>query len=206
LHFDFPDDDPARVKRFAEVFRCMRAEGIQLPATWATNERGNHAYLSSRYNAGYIKNCLYEAGPRIVLSLDVPSGGQRQIADAQLNLADRWVDGRGRTWQDIILGVSLTPQPVRLSSARPQLKTQRRAVSVPTVPLAPAQQRAVERMLGRGIARAPAPPATPRTKAAMRMMSTLRGAKPVKASYTPLTKGAAAAVDRMFWLSRTARQ
>lgn len=127
------------LRRLVDNFKKMSALGIKVPVCWGhqkkakpadKDEQANEQFYKSRFNAGYLDD-LNLQGDDLALTLDCPglqlddAGHLLSVAETDDGVAvqtaikevsgaikDRWVDGQGRTWQDALLHVALTPLPV----------------------------------------------------------------------------------------------
>lgn len=130
---------PERVKRWADTFRRMKANGIRVPVCWGHQpgaipgdgqDKAGRQYELSRFNAGYVTNMQRTADGDLEGELDIPGaevdedgnlvtwakmpdGRKVRCAIKEVSAAIRdWQDGSGRQWPDAIMHVALVPLPV----------------------------------------------------------------------------------------------
>ena len=124
---------PARIRRWLDSFRAMKADGIKIPIAWGHQPKAHpveedriaeEEFYRSRFNAGFVDD--FELGPRgeLIVVADVPPGmeldGAGNIADpvnhtriGEVSAAVRdWQDGKGRVWEDAVRHIALTTLPV----------------------------------------------------------------------------------------------
>lgn len=128
---------PARVKHWVKQHAAMKREGITVPLPWGHQlsampiERGNEAFLASRFNAGYVDGLeqdpldgglvavieapgLKEENGALVGTATLATGNVVTTAIREVSPAvgGRWTDGKGKVWDDIVAHVALTTMPV----------------------------------------------------------------------------------------------
>lgn len=118
-----------RITRWISQFRKMRDSGIQIPIPWGhqseadpieDDKKDASKFHNSKFNASYID--ALEQGPKgeLILVAEVPPGmkvkdgalvdPKNHTTIREVSLAARtWTDGDGRTWEDAIRHIALTP-------------------------------------------------------------------------------------------------
>jgi hypothetical protein len=135
---------PERLKKFANTHKAMRSAEINHPVCWghhlssvpqypADLQFDAQQYLGSAFNCGKFTELIVD-GENLDAIIDVPGadvdeqGNLRTwVKDPETNkllpaaisevspaIVDRFEDGRGRVWEDIIGHVALVPYPVQM--------------------------------------------------------------------------------------------
>lgn len=124
---------PNRIAGWVDKFRVLKADGVEFPVPWGHFRQASpnqQQFLSSRFNAGYVRDLLVGPGGRLDVDLDCPglrevdgklvgtatlpdgSTVETAIKEVSAGIWDRWTDGQGRTHDDLIAHVALTTMPV----------------------------------------------------------------------------------------------
>jgi hypothetical protein len=119
--------DPQRIKKFIATFKRMKQEGHEICVPWGhyLNATPNEeAFLRSRFNSGYVEDLFEDSEGRLIARCTVPPGlevdsngdlidkvNHTRIREVSAGIGD-FIDGNGTYWEDAILHVALTPQPV----------------------------------------------------------------------------------------------
>jgi hypothetical protein len=129
--------DANRVRRWCSQFSRMRSLGLRVPVCWghqlsALPDAADdaEAYRRAKLNAGYLSGLEPDGAGGVLMTLDVPNtrlqrghlvstaklaGGQvvtTAIREVSPFIGSGWIDGKGRTWNDFIAHLALTPYPV----------------------------------------------------------------------------------------------
>lgn len=125
---------PERSKHYQDKFRELNAQGVEFGVPWSHLPGASpdeKQFLSSRLNAGYIKDLIAGPDGKLDVVLDCPglqqdmngnlvglatlpdgSKVQTAIREVSAGIWPSWTDGKGQTHQDIIGHVALTTMPV----------------------------------------------------------------------------------------------
>lgn len=142
---------PQRFQSWADKFRALRADGIEFGVPWGHFEECEPAaqqFLSSKFNAGYIRDLSVDADGQFNVVLDCPGLEQRPdgtlvgkaelpdgtkvetaIKEVSPGIWDKWTDGQGREHTDIVGHVALTMMPVVAGQAGFQALSTNRGIT-----------------------------------------------------------------------------
>lgn len=129
---------PERNRAYVDKFQKCKAKGIKFPVCWGHDKNAipdNHAFLSSRLNAGYLEDLVYGPNGEVDAVIDCPGlkldgnnlvgvaqldGGQvvpTAISEVSPGIFNKYRDGQGEVHEDIIGHLALTPLPVQLNQS-----------------------------------------------------------------------------------------
>lgn len=127
--------DQTRLKHWSSQFKKMREAGLNIPISWghsiaAVPNKADQTFLAARLNAGYIENMDTDGksldlhadapgmtldGNKLVSVAKLPDTGlpvTTAIKEVSLGIANKFIDGSGRVWDDVITHLAVTPHPV----------------------------------------------------------------------------------------------
>jgi hypothetical protein len=129
----------AQLQHFVSQFARMKRAGLRIPVCWGhalsalphADDDDERAYAAARYNAGYLESLSVTPDGRLEIVANVP--GVKVSRDGTLTataklpdgrvvptaikeispfIGSGWTDGKGRTWDDFIAHLAMTPYPV----------------------------------------------------------------------------------------------
>lgn len=119
IYRDFTADD---CRRYAELGNQMLSSRIAVPVCWNHRDDAKPTQLSSddakselaRGTAGYVERYVQVADGRVMAEAEIPDdqdANRAKIVRFASPEIERFIDGNGRDWGEVITHLALTPRP-----------------------------------------------------------------------------------------------
>ncbi|OGT57675.1 MAG: hypothetical protein A3E01_02755 [Gammaproteobacteria bacterium RIFCSPHIGHO2_12_FULL_63_22] len=113
---------PERIRHWCEQFDRMSQAGLQIPVPWGhvnstPRTPDEEEFWSSKYNAGFVKSLKTDEAGRLLAELEIPLEEDARrvgtvVREVSPEICDRFRDGSGNVWEDVITHVALVNMPV----------------------------------------------------------------------------------------------